>query len=251
VPAAAAGAAAANNASVVAAAAVSAVDQPIAVAVAGQRDVAFLDVAAVAAAAAGWSIAAAVHRIVAFLDVAAVAVAAAAAGWSIAAAGQRSVAFLDVAAVAAAAAGWSIAAAGQHAFPDMAAAAAAAAAAAGYDGRRGFPARYQRSWESAGCLGCMAKGQRQRRQAGVVQGQDVSVCGSCVGRHRNRVGQTSLYTLYMIVFFVISLPNLKIPYAHRMYLCIWLWPTLHKRQTQSVKNYVGVRGGGGGGGVYN
>ena len=37
-----------------------------------------------------------------------------------------------------------------------------------------------------------------------------------------RVGQNRMYTPFMTVYLVISLP--KIPYIHRIY--IWFWPTL-------------------------
>jgi hypothetical protein len=37
-----------------------------------------------------------------------------------------------------------------------------------------------------------------------------------------KVGQSRIYTPYMTVYLVISLP--KIPYIHRIY--IWFWPTL-------------------------
>jgi hypothetical protein len=38
----------------------------------------------------------------------------------------------------------------------------------------------------------------------------------------SRVGQNRIYTPYMTVYLVTSLP--KIPYVHRIY--IWFWPTL-------------------------
>ena len=38
-----------------------------------------------------------------------------------------------------------------------------------------------------------------------------------------RVGQNRIYTPYLTVYLVISLP--KIPYIHRIY--IWFWPTLY------------------------
>ena len=38
----------------------------------------------------------------------------------------------------------------------------------------------------------------------------------------SRVGQNRIYTTYMTVYLVVSLP--KIPYTHRIY--IWFWPTL-------------------------
>jgi len=43
--------------------------------------------------------------------------------------------------------------------------------------------------------------------------------------HKSRVGQNRIYTPYMTVYFVISLP--KTPYIYTVY--IWFWPTLHKR----------------------
>jgi len=43
-----------------------------------------------------------------------------------------------------------------------------------------------------------------------------------------RVGQNRIYTPYMTVYMVISLP--KIPYTHRTY--IWFWPTLLMRHTK-------------------
>ena len=45
--------------------------------------------------------------------------------------------------------------------------------------------------------------------------------------HIFRVGQKRIYTPYMTVFLVISLP--KIPYIHRIYIYIWFWLTLHTK----------------------
>jgi hypothetical protein len=42
--------------------------------------------------------------------------------------------------------------------------------------------------------------------------------------HIYRVGQSCIYTLYMTVCLVISLP--KMPYVHRIYIYIWFWPAL-------------------------
>ena len=41
--------------------------------------------------------------------------------------------------------------------------------------------------------------------------------------HKYRVGQNRIYTPYMTVYLVISLP--KTPYMHCIYM--WLWPTLY------------------------
>ena len=40
-----------------------------------------------------------------------------------------------------------------------------------------------------------------------------------------RVGQNRIYTPYMTVYLVVSLPK-NISYMHHIYLSIWLWPTL-------------------------
>jgi len=44
-----------------------------------------------------------------------------------------------------------------------------------------------------------------------------------IDKHILRVGQNRIYTPYMTVYLMISLP--KLPYIHRIY--IWFWPTLH------------------------
>jgi hypothetical protein len=50
-----------------------------------------------------------------------------------------------------------------------------------------------------------------------------------------RVDQCRLYTLYMTVFLMISLP--EIAYIHRIYIYIWFWPTLYIWRV-SVQNFL-------------
>jgi hypothetical protein len=54
----------------------------------------------------------------------------------------------------------------------------------------------------------------------------------------SRVGQSRIYTPYMTVCMVVSLP--KLPYIHRITYNVWSWPTLHMAHVLSHAHMITV-----------
>ena len=63
--------------------------------------------------------------------------------------------------------------------------------------------------------------------------------------HVNRVGQDRVYTSYMTIYLVISLPKTLFRYEHRINIVIylWFWPALSMKRTHVHGVMEGITSG--------